>query len=179
MYNVADPSPRLEKATFAAGCFWDVEAAFRKVEGVLETVPGYTGGSIPHPRYEQVESGTTGHVEAVGIVFDPSVVSFTRLLDSFWDMHNPTHAGGQGEYTGIQYHSVIFCHREEQKQWQGVPATGSQLGKNTGTVPFSRKSSLHRYFGQPRNATSSSLKSAPGDIAQAARSTNNFFQTNG
>jgi peptide-methionine (S)-S-oxide reductase len=103
-----------EKATFAAGCFWDVEAAFRKVNGVLETVAGYTGGSLPDPSYEQVESGTTGHAEAVGIVFDPAVVSYDQLLDVFFSMHDPTQAGGQGEYTGSQYRSVIFYHNEEQ-----------------------------------------------------------------
>ena len=106
---------RPDKATFAAGCFWDVEAAFRKVEGVLETVTGYTGGSLPDPGYEQVESGTTGHAEAVGIVYDPSVVSYDQLLDIFWDMHDPAQVGGQGEYTGSQYRSVIFFHNEEQK----------------------------------------------------------------
>jgi methionine-S-sulfoxide reductase len=110
-----DPSTRLEKATFAAGCFWDVEVAFRKVEGVLETVTGYTGGSLPDPSYEQVESGATGHAEAVGIVFDPAVVSYDQLLDIFWDMHDPAQTGGLGEYTGSQYRSVIFYHNEEQK----------------------------------------------------------------
>ena len=103
------------KATFAAGCFWDVEAAFRKVEGVLETVAGYTGGSVANPVYEQVESGTTGHAEAVGIVYDPSVVSYDQLLEVFWDMHDPARADGQGEFSGSQYRSVIFCHSNEQK----------------------------------------------------------------
>ncbi|MDD1681076.1 MAG: peptide-methionine (S)-S-oxide reductase MsrA [Methanoregula sp.] len=103
------------KATFAAGCFWDVEAAFRKVEGVLETVAGYTGGSGANPSYEQVESGTTGHAEAVGIVYDPTVVSYNQLLDLFWEMHDPTHADWQGEYTGSQYRSIIFYHNEKQK----------------------------------------------------------------
>jgi peptide-methionine (S)-S-oxide reductase len=106
---------RPDKATFAAGCFWDVEAAFRKVEGVLETVTGYTGGSVANPSYEQVESGTTGHAEAVGIVFDPSVVSYDQLLDVFWHTHDPAQAGGQGEYAGSQYRSVILYHNKEQK----------------------------------------------------------------
>jgi peptide-methionine (S)-S-oxide reductase len=112
---MSDPSTRLEKATFAAGCFWDVEAAFRKVEGVLETVTGYTGGSLPDPGYEQVESGTTGHAEAVGIVFDPDVVSYDQLLDIFWGVHDPTQACRQGEYSGSQYRSVIFWHNNDQK----------------------------------------------------------------
>jgi len=106
---------RPDKATFAAGCFWDVEAAFRKVEGVLETVTGYTGGSGANPSYEQVESDTTGHAEAVGIVYDPSVVSYDQLLDIFWGTHDPAQTGGQGEYTGSQYRSAIFYHNEEQK----------------------------------------------------------------
>ena len=93
---------RLEKATFAAGCFWDVEAVFRKVDGVLETVAGYAGGSLPDPGYEQVESGTTGHAEAVGIVFDPAVVFYDQLLDIFWAMHDPAQAGGQGYCTSRQ-----------------------------------------------------------------------------
>jgi methionine-S-sulfoxide reductase len=106
---------RCERASFAAGCFWDVEAAFRKVDGVLETVAGYTGGLLQDPGYEQVETGTTGHAEAVGIVFDPARVSYDHLLDIFWDLHDPTQAGGQGDFTGSQYRSVIFFHNEEQK----------------------------------------------------------------
>jgi peptide-methionine (S)-S-oxide reductase len=104
-----------QKATFAAGCFWDVEAAFRDVDGILETVTGYTGGSLPDPGYEQVETGMTGHAEAVGIVYDPSVVSYDQILDVFWGMHDPAQTGGQGEYSGSQYRSVIFYHNEEQK----------------------------------------------------------------
>ena len=110
-----DEPARPEKASFAAGCFWDVEAAFRLVEGVIETVTGYTGGSLTEPRYEQVESGTTGHAEAVGIVFDPVGVSYEELLDSFWGMHDPTQVDGQGDYTGSQYRSVIFFHTPEQE----------------------------------------------------------------
>ncbi len=103
------------KAAFAAGCFWDVEAAFRQVDGVIETVAGYAGGTVPDPTYEQVESGTTGHVEAVGIVFDPAVIPYERLLDRFWEIHDPTKDGGQGDYTGPQYRSVIFFFDEGQR----------------------------------------------------------------
>jgi len=106
---------RYERASFAAGCFWDVEAAFRKLEGVLETVTGYAGGSEPEPTYEQVESGTTGHAESVGIVYDPSIVSYDGLLDTFWQCHDPAQAVGQGDYPGPQYRSIIFYHSEEQK----------------------------------------------------------------
>jgi len=103
------------RATFAAGCFWDVEAAFRKVDGVLETMAGYTGGSVPNPGYEEVESGTTGHAEAVALVFDPAVISYDGLLGIFWDIHDPTQEGGQGEYSGSQYRSAIFCHGDDQE----------------------------------------------------------------
>lgn len=108
-------TPAHRKATFAAGCFWDVEAAFRNINGVLETVAGYTGGSVPEPTYEQVEAGTTGHVEAVGVVFNPAIVTYEQLLDAFFSLHDPTRADGQGDYTGPQYRSTIFYHDEEQK----------------------------------------------------------------
>jgi methionine-S-sulfoxide reductase len=110
-----EQSGRFEKATFAAGCFWDVEAAFRMTGGILETVAGYTGGTLPDPRYEQVESGSTGHAEAVGIVFDPAVITYDKLLEVFWNLHDPTQAGGQGDYRGVQYRSVIFWHNDNQK----------------------------------------------------------------
>jgi peptide-methionine (S)-S-oxide reductase len=110
-----DDPARSEKGTFAAGCFWDVEAAFRRVDGVVETVAGYTGGSLPNPDYEQVGTGTTGHVEAVGLIFDPAVVPYDVLLDVFWDMHDPTQECGQGDYEGDQYRSVIFWHTLEQR----------------------------------------------------------------
>jgi peptide-methionine (S)-S-oxide reductase len=108
-------APTYRKATFAAGCFWDVEAAFRNIEGVLETVTGYTGGFVPEPTYEKVGSGTTEHVEAVGVVYDPSIVTYDQLLDAFFALHDPTQEGGQGDYNGPQYRSVIFYHDEEQR----------------------------------------------------------------
>lgn len=111
---MSDP-PACEKASFAAGSFWDLEAAFRRVDGVIETVAGYTGGSLPEPTYEQVESGTTGHVEAVGIVFDTALVSYDQLLDLFWTLHDPTRAEKQGDYTGPQYRPVIFYHSAAQR----------------------------------------------------------------
>ena len=111
---MSDPAA-FERATFAAGCFWDLEAAFRRVDGVVETVTGYTGGSVPEPTYEQVESGTTGHVDAVGLVFNPSIISYDQLLDLFWMLHDPTRTDGQGDYAGPQYRSVIFYHSEAQR----------------------------------------------------------------
>jgi peptide-methionine (S)-S-oxide reductase len=108
--------PGYVKAIFAAGNFWDVEAAFRRPDGVVGTVVGYTGGSAPDPGYEQVGTGTTGHVEAVGIVYDPSVISYGDLLDIFWSIHDPTRPDGQGDYTGPQYRSVIFYLDKDQEE---------------------------------------------------------------
>lgn len=104
------------RATFAVGCFWDLEAAFRRIDGVIETVAGYTGGSVPDPGYEQVDSGTTGHVQAVGIVYDPNVISYEALLELFFSIHDPSQAGGQGDYAGSQYRPVIFWHDEKQQR---------------------------------------------------------------
>ncbi len=106
----------MEKATFGAGCFWGVEAAFGKFKGVKATVAGYMGGSVVNPTYQRVCSGRTGHTEVVQIDFDPAVISFNSLLDAFFDIHDPTTLNRQGLDVGKQYHSVIFCHGEEQRQ---------------------------------------------------------------
>ena len=104
-----------EKATFGAGCFWGIEAAFRKVKGVISTRVGYTGGHFENPTYEDVCSHKTGHVEAVEIIYDPSIVSFKDLLDIFWNIHDPTTLNWQGWDVGTQYRSAIFYHNDEQK----------------------------------------------------------------
>jgi len=106
---------RTEIATFAAGCFWGVEAIFRKVDGVIETTVGYTGGSTRDPSYEEVCAGKTGHAETVQIIFDPNKISYVELLDIFWDNHNPTTLDCQGPDIGNQYRSAIFFHTPEQK----------------------------------------------------------------
>ena len=105
----------MEKATFAAGCFWGIEAAFRQVKGVLSTAVGYTGGTTENPTYRDVCTHKTGHAEAVLVEFDPSVVSYDELLDVFWSIHDPTTLNRQGPDFGSQYRSAIFYHNEEQK----------------------------------------------------------------
>jgi peptide-methionine (S)-S-oxide reductase len=104
-----------EVATLAGGCFWCTEAVFSIVKGVEKIEPGYSGGSVPNPTYEQVSSGTTGHAEAAQIIFDPSVISFKEILEIFFASHNPTTLNRQGPDVGTQYRSVIFYHNEEQK----------------------------------------------------------------
>ncbi len=105
----------VEKATFAAGCFWGVEAAFRRVKGVTSITVGYTGGSLQNPSYEDVCSGITGHAEAVQVEYDPSQVSYDDLLAVFWASHDPTTLNQQGPDIGEQYRSGIFFHNAEQK----------------------------------------------------------------
>ena len=106
----------VEVATFGAGCFWCVEAVFQSLKGVNKVVSGYSGGHVKDPTYRQVCTGTTGHAEVCQIHFDPSVISFTELLEVFWSTHDPTTLNRQGNDIGPQYRSVIFYHNEKQKR---------------------------------------------------------------
>lgn len=104
-----------ETAIFGAGCFWGVEAAFRRVDGVIETSVGYSGGHMAEPSYHDVCSGQTGHAEVVRVVFDPARVGYEALLDLFWQVHDPTQVNRQGPDIGTQYRSVIFHESEAQR----------------------------------------------------------------
>lgn len=106
----------METATLATGCFWCSEAVFKRLEGVKSVLPGYSGGKVENPSYDDVCTGRTGHAEAAQIEFDPDVISFEKLLDVFWHTHDPTTLNRQGNDVGTQYRSVIFYHSEKQRE---------------------------------------------------------------
>jgi peptide-methionine (S)-S-oxide reductase len=114
--NAHCQTTQLQKAAFAAGCFWCAEEAFEKVPGVISVVSGYTGGKTKNPTYEQVSSGATGHTEAVEVTFDPAKVSYDKLLDTFWINHDPTVTDRQFCDRGSQYRPAIFVYNDEQKR---------------------------------------------------------------
>lgn len=105
----------LEKATLGAGCFWGVEATYRRLAGVKETAVGYMGGKLKNPTYKDVCTDSTGHAEVLEVTFDPSVISYHDILEVFWDNHNPTTLNRQGPDVGTQYRSAIFYHSPEQE----------------------------------------------------------------
>lgn len=163
-----EPAER-KKATFGAGCFWGVEARFRQIEGVLETAVGYSGGSLVNPTYQAVCTDKTGHAEVVQIEYDPSVVSYEKLLDVFWNGHNPTTRNRQGPDVGSQYRSAIFYHGDEQKA--AAEASRKRLDKSgkfnrpivtriEPVYPFYRAEEYHQRYLEKRGRTTcaSSIK---------------------
>ncbi len=143
-----------ETAVFAAGCFWGVEAAFRQVPGVLDAVSGYAGGHVESPTYQQVCTGRTGHAEAVQVTFDPQRVSYEKLLDIFWKIHDPTTLNRQGPDVGTQYRSAIFAQNDEQRKLAKLSLDREQqkysqpiVTQISDAVPFYRAEDYHqRYF---------------------------------
>ncbi len=122
----------MNKATFGAGCFWGVEATFRKLAGVRSAVVGYSGGSFENPTYEDVCSGKTGHAEVVQLEYDPPEVSYEDLLDVFWNCHDPTTVNRQGPDIGTQYRSAIFFHDADQ---ESAAITSKQKLQSSGRYP--------------------------------------------
>jgi peptide-methionine (S)-S-oxide reductase len=120
----------LQRATFAAGCFWGIEASFREIEGVVKTSVGYTGGRTVDPTYEQVCSDKTGHAEAVDVWFDPAIVSYDELLNVFWSIHDPTSRNRQGWDFGSQYRSAIFFHDADQETQAIASRDAHQAGSS-------------------------------------------------
>lgn len=130
-----EKTPTTQMATFAAGCFWGVEEAFRHIPGVIDTTVGFMGGSVPDPSYKDVCTGTTGHAEVVTVTYDPSVVTYEDLLTRFWNTHDPTQLNRQGPDVGAQYRSAIFYHTNEQK---GAAIRSKQARESSGeyTAPI-------------------------------------------
>ena len=152
-----------EIATFGAGCFWGVEAAFRRVPGVLDAVSGYSGGHTENPSYKDVCTDRTGHAEVVQVTFDPSKVTYEHLLDIFWKIHDPTQVNRQGPDFGTQYRTAIFYHSPEQeaaarKSKQALEASGKLrrpiATEITPASPFWRAEEYHQRYLEKRGAES-------------------------
>ncbi|HVR98062.1 MAG TPA: peptide-methionine (S)-S-oxide reductase MsrA [Thermoanaerobaculia bacterium] len=153
----------MEKATFGAGCFWGVEAAFRQVKGVKATAVGYEGGTMDNPTYQDVCTDRTGHAEVVQVEFDPAEISYGDLLNVFWDNHNPTTLNRQGPDVGTQYRSVIYFHSPEQEA--AARASMEELGRSgrfsrpivtqiEPAKPFYRAEEYHQQYLEKRGLAS-------------------------
>lgn len=153
--KASDGDGRYRKATFGGGCFWCMQPAFDRLEGVISTAVGYTGGTVENPTYEQVCSGKTGHVEAIEIIYDPDRITFGRLVETFWENIDPTQANGQFADTGTQYRTVVFYHDEAQR----IQAEASKLelirsGRSPGRIatsiepakPFYKAEQYHQEY---------------------------------
>lgn len=147
----------MEKATFGAGCFWGIEAAFRRTEGVVDTAAGYMGGVLENPTYKEVCTHRTGHAEVVEVTFDPSQVTYEELLDVFFKSHNPTQLNRQGPDIGTQYRSVIFFYSPEQeaaartaKTMQNGEWTRPVVTEITQVSTFWRAEEYHQRFLEKR-----------------------------
>ena len=152
-----------EIATFGAGCFWGVEAAFRCLPGVVDVAAGYSGGHMPNPTYKDVCSHTTGHAEVVQVTFDPQKITYDQLLDVFWQIHNPTQVNRQGPDVGSQYRSAIFVHSSEQqaiaeKSKAALAASGKFqrpiATEITTAGPFYRAEEYHQKYLEKHGAAS-------------------------
>lgn len=143
-----------EEASFAAGCFWGIEAKFAKIPGVLKTEVGYSGGSVENPSYELVCGGRTGHRETVHLEFDPDIISYEELLDHFWKMHDPTSLNRQGPDIGYQYGTVIFYHNEAQRKaaehskeaWETAHKPRKIMTEIIANAPFYRAEEYHQKY---------------------------------
>jgi len=152
-----------EIATFGAGCFWGVEAAFRKIPGVFDAVVGYSGGKTENPTYKDVCTDGTGHAEVVQVTFDPAQVSYEKLLDAFWQLHDPTQVNRQGPDFGTQYRTAIFFHSPEQetiaKESKAALDASGKFRRPIATEitpagPFYRAEEYHQRYLEKRGAAS-------------------------
>jgi peptide-methionine (S)-S-oxide reductase len=157
----------LEKATFGAGCFWGVEAAFRSVKGVASTQVGYSGGRMPAPTYEQVCAGRTGHAEAVEVTYDPTQITYDDLLRVFWENHDPTTPNRQGPDVGEQYRSAIFFHSPAQEAAAKASAAALEAAKRSRRPivtqivpagPFYRAEDYHQQYLEKRGQASCHIR---------------------
>lgn len=152
-----------ETATFGAGCFWGIEAAFRRIPGVVDAAAGYSGGHTVNPTYKDVCTDETGHAEVVQVTFDPSQVTYDKLLDAFWQMHDPTQVNRQGPDFGSQYRTGIFFHSPEQKAAAEKSKAALQASGKfrkpiateiTPAGPFYRAEDYHQRYLEKRGAAS-------------------------